>query len=164
MSLVTVVKLLTEKDTSAFCETRGCRLNLVSTGDSGKKTIPTKLKDWGAQTLIILSFTFHLQNPLHIIDLQLVFPAVLDWAQLVLLIVLLFLVKVLQPILVLGCTPDTQSVQGHLFSDDTRCRPQQFLVEEIAKENHSNCTNPLNLIAFLLFVVIPHNTVQQREI
>lgn len=67
--------------------------------------------------------------------------------------------KVLQPILVLGCTPDTQSVQGHLFSDDTRCRPQQFLVEEIAKENHSNCTNPLNLIAFLPFVVIPHNTV-----
>lgn len=37
MSLVTAVKLLTEKDTSAFCKTPGCRLNAVSTGDNGKK-------------------------------------------------------------------------------------------------------------------------------
>lgn len=43
----------------------------------------------------------------------------------------------------------TDQPASSMFSDDTRYRQQQYVVKEAAKENHSNCTKPLNLIAFL---------------
>lgn len=62
------------------------------------------------------------------------------------IIIISFLVRVLQPTPVLRSTRDTQSFQGQL-------PPSSLMIQdtgnnnfkEAAKENHSNCTKPLNL-------------------